>query len=279
MVELLLPRYKPEAIDIRFKDLEIIINTPDLNQLSQILYNCGPESIDVGVLKNWISSEGFTNGADYSASDHNVNAIIELILRINKVALKYGFPKSLNISGGQFDIELARSIWEISEDLGLYFKPADINDINLQSFMTQRIFPLFTFWRWSHGGKINEDRVRASNRNYFYTLLITAWLFDKGKDSHNRWEFLSALSADIIVSIIERPNIGYRREFARAIARQILEKTQEFPKVNIDRVIRGVMKRATFTFSVCVIPDEEEAYNDIVKYLFNWSEKYYVNKD
>ncbi len=270
-----LPRYKKNSISFQNDDFETIVNTRDIDTLSKKIYGCAPTQISENTIIQFLAGEAFKNGADYSESENN--KLVKLITEIHTVANKAGFPGKLTYSGAQFDILLAKTFYSLCEELEIHCRPSEINDDELQAFATQRILPLITFWRWSHNERINESRIRPGMRNYFYTLLMTAWLFDNpGKDESDRWKYLSVLSADIIVAIIERPGIGYRRGFAHAVAEEILRRKNQEDKQNVDRLVRGVMKRATFTFSVSVMPDEPNYYREITKYLFEWSEKNYI---
>lgn len=272
-----LPRYNKNSVSIQNDDFETIINISDSDTLSRKIYGCAPADISENTIKAFLACEEFKKGADYSESETESNKLVRLITEMHKVARNAGFPGKLTYSGAQFDILLAKTFYTLCEELEIHCRPSEINDDELQAFATQRILPLITFWRWSHNEIINESRIRPGMRNYFYTLLMTAWLFDNpGKDESDRWKYLSVLSADIIVAIIERPGIGYRRGFAHAVAEEILRRKNKQDKQNIDRLVRGVMKRATFTFSVSVMPDETNYYREITKYLFEWSEKNYI---
>ena len=272
-----LPRYNKNSVSIQNDDFETFVNIGDIDALSRKIYGCAPAQISENTIIQFLASEAFKKGADYSESETENNKLVRLITEIHKVAKKAGFPGKLGYSGSQFDILLAETFYTLCEELEIQCRPSEINDDELQAFATQRIFPLITFWRWSHNEIINESRIRPGMRNYFYTLLMTAWLFDtQVKDESERWKYLSVLSADIIVAIIERPGIGYRKGFAHAVAEEILRRKKQQVKQNIDRLVRGVMKRATFTFSVSVMPDEQDYYREITKYLFEWSENNYV---
>lgn len=272
-----LPRYNKNSVSIQNDDFETFVNIGDIDALSRKIYGCAPAQISENTIIQFLASEAFKKGADYSESETENNKLVRLITEIHKVAKKAGFPGKLGYSGSQFDILLAETFFTLCEELEIQCRPSEINDDELQAFATHRILPLITFWRWSHNKIINESRIRPGMRNYFYTLLMTAWLFDnQGEDESNRWKYLSVLSADIIVAIIERPGIGYRKGFAHAVAEEILSRKNQQGKQNIDRLVRGVMKRATFTFSVSVMPDEPDYYREITKYLFEWSEKNYI---
>jgi hypothetical protein len=277
MPDMQLPRYNKNSISIKNDDFESIVNIRDIDTLSKKIYGCTPAQLSENNIKSFLAGEAFKKGADYSENETYNNKIVRLITEIHTVAKNAGFPGKPRHNGAQFDILLAKTFYTLCEELGIQCRPSEINDDELQAFATQRIFPLITFWRWSHNEIINESRIRPGMRNYFYTLLITAWLFDnQGMDESDRWKYLSILSADIIVAIIERPGIGYRRGFALAVAEEILRRKSQQDKQNIDRLVRGVMKRATFTFSVSVMPDERDYYREITKYLFEWSENNYI---
>ena len=272
-----LPRYNKNSVSIQNDDFESIVNIRDINALSMKIYGCAPDHISENTIKPFLVDEAFKKGADYSENETDNNKLVRLITEIHTVAKNAGFPGKLIYNGAQFDILLAKTFYTLCEELEIQCRPSEINDVELQAFATQRIFPLITFWRWRHNESINESRIRPGMRNYFYTLLMTAWLFDnQGRDESDRWKYLSVLSADIIVAIIERPGIGYRRGFAHAVAEEILRRKNQQDKQNIDRLVRGVMKRATFTFSVSVMPDEPDYYREITRYLFEWSEKNYI---
>ncbi len=277
MPDMQLPRYNRNSISIQNDDFESIVNIGDIDTLSRKIYGCALAHISENTINLFLSGAAFKKGADYSESETENNKLVRLITEVHTVAKKAGFPGKLIYSGAQFDILLAKTFYTLCEELEIQCRPSEINDDELQAFATQRILPLITFWRWSHNESINESRIRPGMRNYFYTLLMTAWLFDnQGKDESDRWKYLGVLSADIIVAIIERPGIGYRRGFAHAVAEEILRRKNQQVKQNIDRLVRGVMKRATFTFSVSVMPDEPDYYREITKYLFEWSEKNYI---
>lgn len=272
-----LPRYNKNSISIQNDDFESIVNIRDINALSIKIYECDPANISENIIKQFLAREAFKKGADYSENETENNKLVRLITEIHTIAKNAGFPGKLSCSGIQFDILLAKTFYTLCEEMEIQCRPSEINDDELQAFATMRILPLITFWRWSHNENINESRIRPGMRNYFYTLLMTAWLFDnQGEDVSDRWKYLSVLSADIIVAIIERPGIGYRRGFAHAVAEEILRRKNQQDKQNIDRLVRGVMKRATFTFSVSVMPDEPNYYREITRYLFEWSEKNYI---
>jgi hypothetical protein len=277
MPDMQLPRYNKNSISIQNDDFESIVNIRDINALSIKIYECDPANISENTIKQFLAREAFKKGADYSENETENNKLVRLITEIHTIAKNAGFPGKLSCSGVQFDILLAKTFYTLCEEMEIQCRPSEINDDELQAFATMRILPLITFWRWSHNENINESRIRPGMRNYFYTLLMTAWLFDnQGKGVSDRWEYLSVLSADIIVAIIERPGIGYRRGFAHAVAEEILRRKNQQDKQNIDRLVRGVMKRATFTFSVSVMPDEPDYYSEITRYLFEWSEKNYI---
>lgn len=277
MPDMQLPRYNKNSISIENVDFESIVNIRDIDALSMKIYGCAPADISQNTIKQFLAGEAFKKGADYSENETDNNKLVSLISEIHTVAKNAGFPWKLMHNGAQFDILLAKTIYTLCEKLEIQCRPSEINGDELQAFATQRIFPLITFWRWSHNEIINESRIRPGKRNYFYTLLMTAWLFDtQVKDESERWKYLSVLSADILVAIIERPGIGYRRGFAHAVAEEILRRKSQQDRQNIDRLVRGVMKRATFTFSVSVMPDEPDYYREITKYLFEWSEQNYI---
>jgi hypothetical protein len=276
---MLLPIYNKNSIHIQESDFNLIINSIDLDKLCYNIFECYTKDLTTNVINQYLSSDKFKNGADYSDTVNHFQVLNNLIYEILKLAQECGFPSKLNCSGAQFDLKLSKFIYEFFEKNDICCRPSEFNIIELQLFFTQRIIPLITYWRWFQNGKINESRIKYGMRNYFYTLFMTAWLFDKGKDIVNRWEYFEVLSADILVSIIERPGIGYRKGFAHAIANEILLRKNKSKKLNIDKLIRGVMKRATFTFSVSIMPDEKEYYVNIVSYLFNWSEKNYLIDD
>lgn len=279
MPDMQLPRYNKNSIIIVNDDLDSIVNISDIDALSMKIYGCAPSDISQNIIKQFLAGEGFKKGADYSENETDNNKLVSLILKVHTVAKNAGFPGKLMLNGSQFDILLAKTIYSLCEELEIQCRPSEINDEDLQAFATQRIFPLITFWRWSHNENINDFRIRPGMRNYFYTLLMTAWLFDNQvKDDPGRWKYLSVISADIIVAIIERPGIGYRRGFSQAVAEEILRRKSHQGKQSIDRLVRGVMKRATFTFSVAVMPDEKYYYREITKYLFDWSEKNYIEE-
>jgi len=277
MPDMQLPRYNKNSISIENNDFESIVNIRDIDALSMKIYGCAPADISPNTIKQFLAGEAFKKGADYSENETDNNKLVSLISEIHKVAKEAGFPGKLMHNSAQFDILLAKKIYTLCEELEIQCRPSEINGDELQAFATQRIFPLIAFWRWSHNEIINESRIRPGVRNYFYTLLMTAWLFDtQVKDESERWKYLSVLSADIIVAIIERPGIGYRRGFAHAVAEEILRRKSNQGKQNMDRLVRGVMKRATFTFSVAVMPDEPDYYREIIMYLFDWSENNYI---
>ena len=145
-----LPRYINNSISIQNDDFESIVNIRDIDALSRKIYGCAPTDISENTIKPFLAGEAFNRGADYYENETENNKLVRLITGVHTVANKAGFPGKLRCSGAQFDILLAKTFYTLCEELEIQCRPSEINDDELQAFATQRIFPLITFWRWSH---------------------------------------------------------------------------------------------------------------------------------
>jgi hypothetical protein len=206
-----------------------------------------------------------------------------VVLELIHTAKKFGFPGKLqgNVSESQVDIDLAKTLAESFERNNFNVLPCHGNSRLIQQFMTQRVFPLITYWRWKviPGKTISRERIVSSPRNYFYTLWISGWLFDRGYDLQGeRWLLLEQMSSDSLVQVIERSGLGFRKGFAQAIASERMNRRNVNTGSVLDSLVRGSMKRATFTFSTAAMPDDADYYKIVCHYLFSWAESNYVPK-
>jgi hypothetical protein len=277
-----LPSYGQTAVAERQNDLNMLLNSEKIHILSNTLYGVQPDAgLSREAIYQFLNSTRFSSGADYFKSDELTGSLATLVENLTNVARHFGFPNrpEKNIAESKIDFSLSIALMEQLESGGFVVYPCHANSRLLQEFMTMRVFPLITYWRWKivTGRAISPERVTGSVRNYFYTLWISAWLFDNGEGQFaDRWTLLESMSSDSIVQVVERTGIGYRKGFAKAIAVERLKRSESSSGSVLDRLVRGCMKRATFTFSTSAMPDDEEYYAKISSYLFKWAEENYL---
>ncbi len=278
------PAYRPDAIARSNADRETILGCVTISDLSNSLLGMDIEqALSEQGIKRYLDGPDFNAAADYFRNPAYTDFLKSLIAKLNDVAASFGFPEApaQRLNGSKIDIALSIALIESMEAEGFVTSPYQMNDRRVQAFMTQRVLPLITFWRWKviSGKTLSVDRVQSSTRNYFYTLWLSGWLFDKGASGDSRWELLHTMTADSLVQIIERSGIGYRKGFAQAIARERKNRSQERGSVELDLLVRGCMKRAVFTFSTSAMPDSEAFYTEICRYLFDWAATNYLPEE
>lgn len=276
------PEYRESAVDIRQRDFEILANASSIEDLSLKVYKMSLTDVtsEHGI-SGFIRSESFREGASFEDNEDFCNSLKTIVARLYSKAAEYGFPEKPGdkTNTSQIDFELAGILFESLEEFGFDLSPALINSKLMKSFMAARVLPLLVYWRWSviQGKRISSGRFGYDSRNYFQILWLSGWLFDKGQNyQDSRWDLLKEMSADSLVQVVERPGIGLRRGFARAVAEERALRKNNLSGTMVDLLTRGVMKRATFTFSTAVMLDNEDYYRAICKYLFNWAEKNYM---
>jgi len=278
----ILPAYRPDAISKKESDLDRFIGSTTISELSSRLFCMGiDQALSEAGIRRFLDSPEFNTGADYFRNQEFSDSLTAMLLKLYEAAAVFGFPgtPSQHQQASRIDIALSIALIEALEGCGFSVYPYQVNDRLVQTFMTQRVMPLITFWRWRivTGKALSTERVTSSTRNYFYTLWLSGWLFDKGPSSQGeRWDLLHSMSADSLVQIIERSGIGYRKGFAQAIALQRKIRGHQSRGSSLDQLVRGCMKRAVFTFSTAAMLDTEEYYRDICSYLFEWAEKNYL---
>lgn len=280
-----LPAYRPDAIAKKDSDLNTILGNVTIDELCRRLCNMEvDQALSESGIRQYLGSPEFNTGADYFLSPAFTNALTHILLKLYETASGFGFPNvpAQHLQGSRIDISLSIALIEALEEMEFPVYPYQANDRLVQAFMTQRVLPLITYWRWKIvvGKSLSSERVSNSTRNYFYTLWLSGWLFDRGVTSQGeRWNLLHSMSADSLVQIIERSGIGYRKGFAQAIALERLTRSQTSHGSALDLLVRGCMKRAVFTFSTAAMPDTEEYYKEICSYLFDWAEKNYLPQE
>jgi hypothetical protein len=270
-----LARYIENSFHAQIDDFAIIKSCQNLDEISDNFIGCRASEITKTNITKGLTALLESN--DYEFFGIHIESMVDMVFEIYHTAKQYGFPEKLTINASEFDFKLSKLIFEKCEELNISLTPGDIADPNTQVFFTQRLIPIICYWRWQKSNTVNPERFKSGSRNYFFTLVMVAWLFDRGKGSGGRWDYLMQLTSDKIVSIIERPGIGYRKGFVQAIARHLSKRPES--SSTTDRLLRGVMKRATFTFSVSIMIEDDNYFEDVVEYLFEWSEKYYLKED
>lgn len=278
---MILPSYNIHSNSLRQTDLDTIMLCQDPGELCRRIYRYNIDDfMDLNSIGHYLKSPDFHSGADYFESDKLIKILSNVIFKVHQAAATFGFPGPPTIKqGSRIDVALTRVLWEALEESGVTVTFSDISSKFFQQFMTQRIIPLVTFWRWKvvTGNTLSIDRVACSPRNYFYVLWVSGYLFDSGTDAPDtRWALLENMSADSLVQIIERSGIGYRKGFAQAIAAERKRRSVSVSGGVLDKLVRGCMKRASFTFATSVMPDDEGYYKKIAEYLFRWSELNYL---
>jgi hypothetical protein len=275
-----LPSYNTHSHALRQADFETILASPSTEELCMKICSCDIGSfMTLSTIRHYLKTPAFREGADYFESDEYINVLSEIIFKVHQGAATFGFPGSPTTrQGSKIDIALTGILCETLEQYGIIVTPSQASSRFFQQFLTQRVFPLVTFWRWKvvTGNNLSKDRITFSTRNYFYILWVSGYLFDKGNDVNDRWSLLESMSADSLVQIIERSGIGYRKGFAHAVA---LERNKRSTSVSggvLDKLVRGCMKRASFTFATSVMPEDESYFKIIVEYLFCWAEINYL---
>lgn len=257
------------------EDYSIISEAETIELLCQRIYTFEINHIiQYEYIYNFLKSEHFKMGCEYKESDFFYEQLSNIIIRLHKKAIEYGFPNKpmKQIKASEIDLALTRVLYESIEESEFDNSNYWINKKEVQSFMTLRVFPLIVFWRWGLGKKINALRIMHSSRNYFFTLFMVGQLFDRKEDFiDNRWELLKYLNSDIIVQILERTSFGYNKNFSQAIAEEIKNRNS----VDATRLVRGCTKRAKFTLSTVVFHNNFEFCKIIVNYLFEWANKNY----
>jgi len=281
----ILPRYRIEAHADRAYDLHLLIHSNSLESLSQSIYGTSPsDAMSTEALEKYFSSEHFTRGAHLDPSPSTTASLVSIVETLVECAKKLGFPHKANRKEGAIDCELATSLFEALEEGDIVVSPIDVNSKLVNQFFVMRVIPLILYWRWASSENtedgnpaITESRITSVNRNYFYTLWLSAWLFDQGPESENRWALLRSLTTDALVQITERSGtVGLRKEFAQAIAQTRLDLSSRFSPNQIQELTRGAMKRATFTFSTCVMTSDRNTLDALSRYLFAWAEEHYL---
>ena len=275
--------YKQDAVTIRDTDCEEMLQCASMEELARKVWGTGlSQATTETAITQYLDSQVFNSGADYFGPAGYRTALARVISRVfQKAAAEFGFPHAPQtpVQASRIDTGLSGALIEALEDNEFIVPPYEAGNRMTQAFMTQRVFPLISFWRWKiiTGKPLSKDRIISSPRNYFYTLWLSGWLFDTGADQNGaRWELLHQMSADSLVQIIERSGIGFRKGFAQAIAMERRERGKNSSATALDKLVRGCMKRATFTFSTAVMPEDENYYRDICQYLFDWAEKNYL---
>ena len=268
----ILPFYS--SLDFQKDDFQKVINASDLTSLCKEIYSF--EILDIineDKIIEYLKSPEFINGSEFFKSDNFEKDLCNIIIQIHTKAIELGFPSNFKIKPSEIDFELTKTLYESLENSSFQINNFWINKSEIQTYMTLRIFTLICFWRWKKENKINPSRVLKSNRNYFFTLWITGYLFDKKSNCiEDRWELLKYLNSDIIVQIIERTTFGFSKFFAQAI----IEELKSSGKLDQStRLVRGLTKRAIFTLSTIIFIDEEKYSRRIVKYLLDWADSNY----
>lgn len=278
----ILPAYRPDAISKRDSDRDTIIGSATISELSSRLFGMEiDQALSETGIQKYLNGPEFNSGADYFRDPEFTNSLAGVLSKLYQAAASFGFPNapSQHQQESRIDISLSITLIETLESCKLLVYPYQANDRLVQAFMTQRVLPLITYWRWKVVTRktLSLERVTGSVRNYFYTLWLSGWLFDKGDSAGGeRWDLLHSMSADSLVQIIERSGIGYRKGFAQAIASERKNRSLTSGGPILDLLVRGSMKRAVFTFSTSAMPDDEGYYKEIGSYLFDWAEKNYL---
>jgi hypothetical protein len=278
---MILPSYNSHSHALRQTDFETIMSCQEPGDLCQRIYSCEIENfLESSRIKQYLKTPAFRNGADYFETDDFISALSAIILKVHQTARAFGFPgQPTTRQGSKIDIALAKTVSEAFEQYGILVTPSQASSRFFQQFMTQRIFPLLALWRWKvvTGNNLSKDRISYSPRNYFYVLWVSGYLFDKGAGAQSeRWFLLENMTSDSLVQIIERSGLGYRKGFAHAIAAERIRRSASSSGGVLDKLVRGCMKRASFTFATSIMVEDEVYYKKIAEYLFNWAESNYL---
>lgn len=186
--------------------------------------------------------------------------------------INHGFPSQRNGVLADIDSGLSILMHEKLVSNNIMPTPSEASDILMWSFFNICIIPDIIIWRFINSEKIvNKDRFCSKRRNYGGYLWWSAFIF-KDDDKLEPWGILKSLSIDSIVQMIERPGVGYNKDFLRELARKIVNSTEE----DKTKLLRGAMKRAKFTFAVVNQSSDERINKHLIHQLISWSSKYYI---
>lgn len=139
--------------------------------------------------------------------------IREIQSRIREIARRHGFPaEATGVQKTAFDRELGAEILSL-----LPMTPADAADEGVWSFISLRMCPGVTAWRYPPGAidddgrrKVTPERYLGRPRNVFRRLWWRAYILGAGVSTQ--------LIEDETVQIMERPSIGGYVPLARLVA-------------------------------------------------------------
>lgn len=166
--------------------------------------------------------------------------LMKLRQEVVAAANQQGYPGNSSIDQKRkFDKAASRVLYEVMNIL-----PSDASSAEVWTFINLRLLPDIALWRFgrqgSEGWDIAEERLFSKDRTVFGRLWWRACVL--GPDLAEQF------GEDILVQLVERPNISGYPPLARSIATRFLHADVRYQSTQF---LRDVMKR--FTRSLAVI--------------------------
>lgn len=198
---ILFPRMSPMAVDIVLSERDHKTNEDAIVKR-------------VGNLPNAVSYApvGGTRATDEYLGEIR-NGLID-------IARRHGFPNEASVKKrAAFDNDA--TIWVMESE---YFQTGEALRDDVWAFVSTWLVGDLTKWRF--GGA--RTRYQGGVRNTFQRFLLRGRALDRGIEHTDRWGLIRSMTEDALVAISERPSIGGRPLFARAIGEGWMRALDEY---------------------------------------------------